>query len=66
MSLRYYGHKVFWVYIYLANKNVIADPNNVPVGTKLRIPKPDPSRINPNDPDCIARAKALQTKILTM
>jgi len=66
LSLKYYGHKAFWVYIYAANRNVIADPNHVPLGTKIRIPKPDPSRINANDPNCIAKAKALQTKIVSM
>lgn len=65
-ALKYYGHKAFWVYIYLANKNEISDPDHIPLGTKLRIPKPDPSRINANDPNSIATAKALQTKILSM
>ncbi|MDD4922526.1 MAG: HU family DNA-binding protein [Bacteroidales bacterium] len=65
LSLKYYGHKVFWVYIYAANTKVILDPDQVPVGTQIRIPTPDPSRIDPNNPDCIAKAKALQTKILS-
>jgi len=66
ISLKYYGHKAFWVYIYLANKNVIADPDHIPFGTKIRVPQPDSSKINANDPDCIDRAKALQTKILSL
>lgn len=65
MSLKYYGHKAFWVYIYAANTNVISDPDHIPLGTKIRIPKPDPSIINAKDPNCIAKAKALQTKILS-
>lgn len=66
ISLKYYGHKAFWVYIYLANKNVIADPDHIQLGTKIRVPQPDSSKINANDPDCIDRAKALQTKILSL
>jgi len=66
IALKYYGHKAFWVYIYLANKNVIADPDHIQLGTKIRVPQPDSSKINANDPDCIDRAKALQTKILSL
>ncbi|MDD3907643.1 MAG: HU family DNA-binding protein, partial [Bacteroidales bacterium] len=65
LSLKYYGHKAFWVYIYAANMDVIKDPDHIPLGTRIRIPKPDTSIINADDPDCIAKAKALQTKILS-
>jgi len=65
LSLKYYGHKAFWVYIYAANMDVIKDPNHIPLGTRIKIPKPNSSVINANDPDCIAKAKALQTKILS-
>ncbi len=39
VSLRYYGTKALWPYIVKANRSVITDPNNVPRGTKLKIPK---------------------------
>jgi nucleoid DNA-binding protein len=65
MALKYYGNKVFWVYIYEANKDKITDPNNIPVGTKIRIPKPDSSKINARDSECIEKAKSLQTRILS-
>jgi len=64
MALKYYGHKAFWIYLYQANMDVISDPNIVPLGTKIRIPKPDLYKINANDPNCIIRAKKLQSKIL--
>jgi nucleoid DNA-binding protein len=64
LSLKYYGHKAFWVYIYQANKNVISNPDNIQIGTILRIPKPDPKLINPNNPTLVAKAKALQYQIL--
>lgn len=65
LALKYYGNKAFWVYIYAANRKLIPNPNNVPLGTKIRIPAPDLSRTDPDNPECIAKAKALQTKILT-
>jgi nucleoid DNA-binding protein len=65
MALKYYGNKVFWVYIYEANKDKITDPNNIPVGTKIRIPKPDSSKINARDSECIEKAKSLQTRLLS-
>jgi nucleoid DNA-binding protein len=64
LSLKYYGDKIFWVYIYEANKNVIPDPDNVPVGITVRIPKPDPKRIDPNNEALVAKAKALQLKYI--
>lgn len=66
LALKYYGNKVFWVYIYAANRQVIPDPNNVAIGTKIRIPAADASRTNPNDPACLEKARTLQTKIMTM
>jgi len=64
LAEKYYGHKIFWVYIYLDNKDIIKDPNNVPAGTKIRISKPDSSKIKANDPECIEKATTLQRKIL--
>ena len=64
IALKYYGHKFFWVYIYEANKDVIRNPNNVPIGTVLKIPAPETYGIDAKDRASIARAAALQTKIL--
>jgi len=64
LALKYYGDKAFWVYIYQANKNVLKNPDNIPAGTTIRIPKPDPKLINAQNPALIAKAKALQLKIL--
>lgn len=64
ISLKYYGHKFFWVYIYEANKDVVKDPNNIPIGTVLKIPAPDIYGINSKSKASISKAAALQTKIL--
>ena len=39
MSKRYYGTKVYWPYLYDANRDVIINPSNIAVGTPIRIPK---------------------------
>jgi nucleoid DNA-binding protein/nucleoid-associated protein YgaU len=64
ISKKYYGHKAFWVYIYEANKDIIKDPNVLPLGATLHIPQPDPGKIDANNPVLIDKAKALQYKIL--
>ena len=33
-----YGNRIFWVYIYEANRDKISSPVNIPPGTDLRIP----------------------------
>lgn len=39
ISLRYYGTKAMWPYIVKHNKGVIKNPDNVPYGTKIKIPE---------------------------
>ena len=34
---KHLGHPYFWVYIYEANKDIIQDPNNVPLGVDIKI-----------------------------
>lgn len=43
LSLRYYGHKYFWVYIYFFNTDVIRDPNKLVPGTLIKVPELSPS-----------------------
>ena len=64
ISRKFYGHYAFWVYIYLDNKDIITDPDNLPVGAKLRIPAPEKYGIDKNNPESIRRAeiKALEIK----
>ena len=33
-----YGNRIFWVYIYEANRDKISSPVNIPVGTDIKIP----------------------------
>ena len=64
ISRKFYGHYAFWVYIYLDNKDIITDPDNLPVEAELRIPAPEKYGIDKNNPESIKRAeiKALEIK----
>lgn len=42
VALKYYGNKKLWPYIARHNRKVIKNPDNVPVGTVLQIPKLSP------------------------
>ena len=61
---KYYGHKVFWVYLYEANKTRIKNPNNIPVGTLIEIPLPETYDINVQNPESIRKASDLSAKII--
>lgn len=59
VSLEFYGHRDYWVYIYEANKDVIRHPNSIQIGTKLRIPKLAPELIDATNPETIEYARYL-------
>lgn len=54
-----YGNKRFWVYIYLANRDVIKNPDNVPIGTRLRLPRVEEYSIDSQDSLSLHRADSL-------
>ena len=59
----HYGNKKFWIYIYLANEAKISNPDNVPIGTTLRVPRPEEYNIDAQDPEALARADSLITVV---
>ena len=59
----HYGNKKFWIYIYLANKDKISNPDNVPIGTTLRVPRPEEYDIDAQSPEALARADSLVTAV---
>ncbi len=63
ISLKHYGHKVFWVYIYEHNKAIVDNPNNIQLGTELVIPEPELYGIDAKNPESIAKAKEKQAEI---
>ena len=63
ISLKHYGHKVFWVYIYEHNKEIIKNPNNIQIGTEVVIPDAALYSIDVGDPKSIEKAEALQLEL---
>ena len=63
LARKYFGHKAFWVYIYEENKDVIKNPNQVPIGTRLTIPSASKYNIDANNRASVEKAKALSAKI---
>ena len=42
IALKYYGNKKMWPYLVRYNRGVIKNPDNVPIGTTLKIPRLEP------------------------
>ena len=63
LARKYFGHKAFWVYIYEENTDVIKNPNQVPIGTRLTIPSASKYDIDANNRTSVENAKALAAKI---
>jgi len=38
LARKYYGNRELWVYIFQANTDVITNANDIPVGTRIKIP----------------------------
>ena len=56
---RYLGRSEYWIYIYLANKEQIEDPDNIPLGTEIQIPSPQSVGITGDEKTDLAEAKRL-------
>ncbi|MDO9153369.1 MAG: HU family DNA-binding protein [Paludibacter sp.] len=56
---KYYGHKDFWIYIFEANKEAVKNPDNIHVGTIIKIPKLDPTLIDASNPACLSKAREM-------
>ena len=59
ISLKQYGHRDYWVYIYEANRDIVKNPNAIKVGTELRIPQLAPELIDATNPETIEYARYL-------
>ena len=62
LSTKYYGTQEFWVYIYEANLEVVSDPNDILINTKIRVPKLPAELIDMDNPECIEYALSLKEK----
>ncbi len=65
ISLKYYGSKIFWVYLYEYNKERIKDPNNIPIGVVIKVPSPSVYGIDKSDAASIRKASDKQSEILS-
>ena len=62
---KYYGLKVFWVYIYEFNKTTIgSNPDRVSVGMEILVPAKELYDIDANSAASVERATALQRSIM--
>ncbi|MDR2497201.1 MAG: HU family DNA-binding protein [Tannerellaceae bacterium] len=64
IALKYYGDKVFWVYIYIANQTKLQNPDILPVGLTLTVPASNEYDINRYSSLSLRKAYALQRDIL--
>lgn len=62
LSLKYYGNKAFWVYIYEANKDILPSANYIALGTKIKIPSMPNIFIDPNDTFVMNNIKKLKNR----
>ena len=63
LAEKYYGNKVFWVYIYDFNKSRIPDPNHIPTNMEIKIPAKELYGINANSSASVEKAKAIQARL---
>jgi nucleoid DNA-binding protein len=63
IALEYYGDKVFWVYIYEYNKDIIKDYDHIPLGTELRLPSPKTYAIDPTSQSSVEKAHKKQSEL---
>lgn len=66
LATKYYGHRDFWVYIYEANRDLIKNPDVLPMGVSIKIPELDPKLVDKENKVCIRFARDLQTKYLNI
>ena len=62
ISKRYYGAKIYWPYLYDANKDHLDDPNQIDVGTPIHIPKLTKTQLDTTNTATIATLERLREK----
>lgn len=64
IAQKYYGDKVFWVYIYRENSGRIWNPRDLKAGFEVVVPDAEKYNIDASNPESIKRAKELEKQIL--
>ncbi|MDR1678847.1 MAG: HU family DNA-binding protein [Prevotellaceae bacterium] len=62
LAEKYYGNRIYWVYIYEANRSRISNPDRLPAGFTVKIPNLPPELIESSNPECLKYAKQLENK----
>ncbi len=63
MAREYYGKMEYWVYIYKANEDHLANPNRIRPGTRVRIPKIEEYAVSAGDSVDLEAARRLSEEI---
>ena len=63
IARKYYGNVYYWVYIYMANKDSIPDPNNLRYGQTLMVPSLECYDLRKDSLEAVQEAKAWETII---
>lgn len=64
IAQKYYGDKVFWVYIYRENSGRIWNPKDLKAGFEVVVPEASKYDIDASNPESVQRAKELEKQIL--
>jgi len=64
LSKQYYGHKMFWVYIYKANIKSLRSPNDLQIGMQLVIPRLDPKLTDIENVESMEKVAEMEAKYL--
>ena len=46
IAKKHYGNKIYWPYLYDANRDRIVNPSQIPIGTLIRVPKLTPAQLD--------------------
>jgi outer membrane protein OmpA-like peptidoglycan-associated protein len=64
IARRHYGNPEYWVFIYEANRDVIKDPSNLPVGVEVEIPNLSERLKGMTETQAMEEAERLKEEIL--
>lgn len=64
MAKRYYGAKIYWPYLFDANRDVISDANRIDVGTPIRVPRLTQLQLDTTNAETMAALEKLREEAL--
>ena len=64
MAKRYYGAKIYWPYLYDANRDVITNPHRIEIGTPIRVPKLTKLQLDTTNAQTMATIESLREEAL--